>query len=448
MDAFRRLASFRIRAAFALAAILCTAAAASASDTLPRRGLLGVGTADAKGGGAAITAVLPSMPGEAAGLKAGDVVTSVDGTPVANTAEFLAKLRGPGGRAVDFVVTRAGTSMPLRAVLIEAPKENDPAVDTRYDAIEVDHSLRRILVTAPHGATGKHPAVLVVGGIGCYSVDIASNAQDAYMRLTHDLSRRGFVTLRLEKSGVGDSQGPPCPTVDYTAEAASYGVALDALRRDPLVDAAHVYVFGHSIGSIIGPRLAAEKHLAGVVVAEGVARPWIEYELENSRRQAVLGGDDPAAVDKELLLKEDCMHRLLVQKQPKSALLRDEPACADYTKYPAPDAYFQEIAPLNMAQAWMALSVPVLAIYGTADFVTDERDHQRIADIVNGVHPGNGRLVVIQGMDHYLVAAGSQRASFDRAVKGSGSPATYDPRFSAAVAAWLCEHERCLPASG
>lgn len=94
MDAFRRLASFRIRAAFALAAVLCTAAAASASDSLPRRGLLGVDTTDAKGGGAAITAVLPSTPGEAAGLKAGDVITSV-GTPVANTAEFLAKRAVP-----------------------------------------------------------------------------------------------------------------------------------------------------------------------------------------------------------------------------------------------------------------------------------------------------------------------------------------------------------------
>lgn len=90
----------------------------------------------------------------------------------------------------------------------------------------------------------------------------------------------------------------------------------------------------------------------------------------------------------------------------------------------------------------------MLAIYRTADFVTDERDHERIADIVNCVHAGNGRLVVIPGMDHDLVAAGSQRASFGRTVKGNGAPATYDPRFSAAVAGWLCEHERCLPASG
>jgi alpha-beta hydrolase superfamily lysophospholipase len=429
-------------------ATLVSITAAFASDTLPRRGLLGVSTADAKGGGVSVLGVLPSLPGEAAGIKPGDVITSVDGTPVANTAAFLSKLRRPGGRPVVLGIARGGTALELRAVLAEASKEHDPAVDTRYDSLEIDHSLRRTLVTAPHGATGKHPAVLIVGGIGCYSVDIASNAEDPYMRLTHDLSRRGFVTMRLEKSGVGDSQGPPCSTVDYTAEAASYGVAFDALRREPLVDPAHVYVFGHSIGSIIGPRLAAEKHAAGVVVAEGVARPWIEYELENSRRQAVLGGKTPAEVDTALLLKEACMHRLLVEKQPKSALLRDTPACADYTQYPAPDAYFQEIAPLNMAEPWTVLTVPVLAIYGTADFVTDERDHQRIVDIVNAAHPGNARLTVIAGMDHNLTPAGSQRASFDRTVKGNGAPATYDPRFTAAVAGWLCERERCTSPGG
>jgi hypothetical protein len=84
-----------------------------------------------------------------------------------------------------------------------------------------------------------------------------------------------------------------------------------------------------------------------------------------------------------------------------------------------------------MAQPWMDLSIPVLAVYGTGDFVTDERDHQRI---VNATHPGNARLTVIPGMDRNLTPAGSQRVSFDRTVKGSGARATYDPRFTAVVA--------------
>jgi uncharacterized protein len=198
-------------------------------DALPRRGLLGVSTVDAMGG-VRITAVIPSLPGDVVGLRPNDFIISVDGALVGTVAQFLTKLRRPGGQPVSLGIMRDGHRVTAHAVLSEAAKETDPVVDTRYDAVDVDHSLRRTLVTVPHGATGKHPAALIVGGIGCFSVDVASNIQDAYMRLTHDLTRRGFVTMRLEKSGVGDSQGPPCRSVDFVSEAASYGVAFDALR--------------------------------------------------------------------------------------------------------------------------------------------------------------------------------------------------------------------------
>jgi pimeloyl-ACP methyl ester carboxylesterase len=431
----------RVAAAVAFGALLC--AAAPPGDSLPRRGVLGVSAVD-RSGGVTIAAVIPALPGEAAGLRRDDVIASVDGAHVATVAEFLAKLRRPGGQPVSLGIVRGGSPMTVRVVLGETARETDPAVDTLYGAVDVDHSWRRTLVTVPHGATGKHPAVLVVGGIGCFSVDVASNAQDAYMRLTHDLSRRGFVTMRLEKSGVGDSQGPPCRSVDFLAESASYGVAFDALRNDSAVDPAHVYVVGHSIGSLIGPRLALQKPVAGLVVAEGVGVDWIEYELLNSRRQEALGGATPAEVDSALLLKELCMHRLLVEKQPRETLLRDQPACKDYIAYPTGDDYFRELVTLNVAEPWTKLSIPVLAVYGTADFVTDEADHRRIVDIVNGVHPGAATLDVIPGMDHNLVNAGSPKASLERSAKGG--PAPYDERFSTAVATWLCERERCAPA--
>ena len=439
---FWPLAFRRIAVAVGLGVVLC--AAAPVGDTLPRRGLLGVSAVDAVGG-VRINAVIPSLPGDLAGLRADDFIISVDDAPVGTVAQFLTKLRRPAGQHVSLGIMRDGKRRTVHALLTEAVKESDPAVDTRYDAVDVDHSLRRTLLTVPHGATGKHPAVLVVGGIGCFSVDIASNVQDVYMRLTHDLSRRGFVTMRLEKSGVGDSQGPPCRSVDFVSEAASYGVAFDALRNYPAVDPAHVYVVGHSIGSLIGPRLALQKPVAGLVVAEGVGVDWIEYELLNSRRQEMLGGATPAEVDHALLLKELCMHRLLVEKQPRDTVLRDRPECKDYIAYPTGDDYFRQLVTLNVVEPWTKLSIPVLAIYGTADFVTAEADHHRIVDVVNGVHPGSAKIVVIPGMDHYLVNAGTPQASLARSAKGSAAP--YDDRFSNAVVTWLCERENCTPRS-
>ena len=76
----------------------------------------------------------------------------------------------------------------------------------------------------------------VKGGIGCTSIDVATDPQDPYLRLAHDLGRRGVVVMRLEKSGVGDSQGPSCATTDFAAETRSDVAAFDALRQDPDVD--------------------------------------------------------------------------------------------------------------------------------------------------------------------------------------------------------------------
>lgn len=418
------------------------APATAVGPVLPRHGVLGVATGDAKGGGAAVLTVLPGSAGGAAGLQRGDVIASVDGTPVANNREFLAKLRRPAGEPVALGIVRAGSPSTVRAVLSPAADESDPLVDTRYDALTFEGTLRRTLVTVPHGSTGKHPALLFVGGIGCYSVDVATNPQDPYLRLSHDLSRRGFVTLRLEKSGLGDSQGPPCATVDYVTEAASYTAAYDALARDPAVDPKRIYVFGHSIGTVIAPRLALARATAGIIAAEGVGRGWIEYELINTRRQLALTGANPAEVDDAMLGKVRCIDRLLLQKEDEKTIERDEPDCAEHNVYPAPAAYFRQLAALDIAEPWMKLNLPVLAIYGSADFITDEADHRRIVDVVNGIHPGAAQLAVIDGMDHYLTPAGSQQASFQRVTK-THAPAPYDERFSAAVTQWLCAREHC-----
>jgi pimeloyl-ACP methyl ester carboxylesterase len=96
--------------------------------------------------------------------------------------------------------------------------------------------------------------------------------------------------MRVEKSGVGDSEGPPCASVDFESEMRGYAAALASLRENPRVNPARVYLFGHSIGSAIVPRLAAKQPVAGIIVAEAFGRNWIEYDLWNLRRQLVLEG--------------------------------------------------------------------------------------------------------------------------------------------------------------
>jgi pimeloyl-ACP methyl ester carboxylesterase len=353
----------------------------------------------------------------------------------------------PTGIPIPVEILRNGARATLSIVLDAAPNEDNDSVETLYQSVSVDGSLRRVLLTAPKWLNHPRPAILILGGIGCYSIDVATDLQDAYRRLAVDLGRAGFAVVRLEKSGMGDSQGPPCMTVDLLTEMHSYEIALHALQSEPHVDKGRIYLLGHSIGTLMAPRIAKRQRVAGIIIVNGLGRNWIEYELWTLRRQLQLGGESPSAVDAKLAMKEICMHQLLVEKQPEPEIEQALPECKVYNNYPASAIYMQQAAALNPAEPWAELSVPLLAIHGTADFVTDEADHVRIVEIVNSSHAGIATLKEIDGMDHHLDVAGTESEAYDLRVKRHSS-GPFDENLSHAILDWLCAREKCEVADG
>lgn len=419
---------------------------ASPAPSLPRHAVFGAGVAQA-GSSVCATFVVPNSPAASAGLRSGDTIRALNGARVSTVEQFLMAVHDLRvGQRVQVDVLRNGAAFRLEAVLAAARDESDPGVTTEYGEIAVDDTLRRTLLTIPQSFSSPAPAVLLMGGIGCYTVDAATNARDAYLRLTHDLAKAGFIAMRVEKSGVGDSHGPPCRNVDFEAEMRGYAVALGALQRDPRVDAARIYLLGHSIGTIIAPRLALGESVAGVIVLEAVGRDWPEYEIRNLRRDLELENETPAAVDLALVEKAECMQRLLFDYQDEDAIEHSLPSCRVHnTIYAAPAAYVQQVAHLNIIELWTKLKVPVLAIYGTSDFETEIADHQRIVAVVNAQRAGSATLVVINGMSHGLGRAATPQVAFRD--DNAGTAEAFDADVSAAIIAWLETAGRALPST-
>src|SRR6185436_19701388 len=105
--------------------------------------------------------------------------------------------------------------------------------------------MRRVIITRPRDER-RHPAVLLIGGIGCYSYDAGNDPDNPYRKMLSDLTRRGFVTMRVDKSGMGDSTGAPCAQVDMQNELAGYVAGLKMLKAKPYVDARRAFIVGHS----------------------------------------------------------------------------------------------------------------------------------------------------------------------------------------------------------
>lgn len=68
--------------------------------------------------GVLVTSVTPGSPAERAGVKAGDVITAVDGVSVARVADLQRQLlRQPGGREVSLTLVRDRKSLTVKATL-------------------------------------------------------------------------------------------------------------------------------------------------------------------------------------------------------------------------------------------------------------------------------------------------------------------------------------------
>jgi putative serine protease PepD len=86
---------------------------------------LGVSISDASTGGASVNCVVAGAPADTAGLKAGDVIIAVDGTPIENADALTANLaaRAPGDK-VTMTIARSGSTKSLSVTLGTRPSSS------------------------------------------------------------------------------------------------------------------------------------------------------------------------------------------------------------------------------------------------------------------------------------------------------------------------------------
>lgn len=386
---------------------------------LERRPWLGAAVSTLAGGGVRIDHMLEGSSAEAAELVVGDIILRLDGKEIPDVGRLLAAI---GEHRVGDRLNLEGRSemgvLARQVQLLPVPQEQSADFDILYESVSVPGSERRTVVTRPRGS-GQFPAVLFVGGIGCYPADSPTGVGDTYRQLMDRLTVAGFVTMRVEKSGVGDSTGPSCSQVDLNTEVSGYAAGLRDLAAKSYVDAAAVFIVGHSIGGVVGPMVAIEVSdevpVGGVVGISTVGRTWIDYEILNLRRHLVLSGTPTGEISERLKQKQLCMRELLVEGRSVKQITSSVPACVEDMQYPASIQYMRDLVKLDFPDLWQRLDRDALLIYGTSDYVTDRKEHLLLADAVNSVRPGSAKYREVAQMDHALTRIESQRESYDGA---------------------------------
>ena len=299
----------------------------------------------------------------------------------------------------------------LLLLAVSALAQNSPDVDTLYRTVQIDGAAYQAIITKPKD-NARHPAVFLIGGLGCYSLaDLKPG--DAYYELLYGLTRRGYVTMRVDKNGEGKSGGPPCdsPESDLQLAVRRSLAGLNALATYHFVDRDKIFIFAHSIGPLEGVFAAEKFPIRGFIAAETIGKTWMEYELENTRRQMLLLGRSYDEADREVRLAERCKHRFFIEKQTPEQVLKEMPDCKDsVSTFGVSYTYLQQIADINPAVEWKKVDVPVLVTYGSSDPTTSVEDGRYLVAMINSFHPGKATYMEFPGMGHGLDLSPSPRA--------------------------------------
>ena len=408
-------------------------AGGGAVDELPRRagalGIRGTWSTDEEPS-FVVDDVIAGSLAEQAGFRAGDRVLRLGGGPLSGVGAPFAGVRA--GEPMELEIL--GEDGIIRVASFIAPDDREVLEGSvvRYGSVAVPDGYRlRTIVTepidSPRAVAGRHPALLFVQGIYCSSIDRPRNVDAVDTRIVHAMARAGFVTMRVDKPGLGDSEGPDCSSIDFSTELAGFEAALRQLAAMPSVDPDRIYIFGHSMGGVMAPYLSAAVSVRGSIVYGTLVRTWFEYQLENSRWQMELAGYPDGLVNQAIAAEARLNAAVLVEKQtfgeawdrwpelrqvPQGTMVGPEHLATRHVRF------FHELQDLNLAEAWEKSQGAVLAIWGSHDFVCVREDHERIAAIVDRRSPGTGRFLELDRAGHAFTRHESIQAAMSAMGQG------------------------------
>lgn len=277
--------------------------------------------------------------------------------------------------------------------------------DVKFDGHEI--GLAGTL-TLPKLEAGKRaPGVLIIGSEGKGTRDgilVGSVKQPIYHQLAEHLAARGVAVLRYDKRCAGTSECKVATSMDDYIDDARR--AMEFLKKQPQVDPAKVFLFGHSEGGYIATTLGAHEDykLAGVILAASPGRTLGKLMRDLIQVQMAEAGKKPEEVIaylgkfdrlvKELLSgRQDFSSEKLDAKDPYDAML------IDLIKQREVTLSLLINDPLQIVNN---ISSPVLILQGKKDLQIKIKDAEYLEEALKRAGHKDATLVIFDDVDHLL----------------------------------------------
>ncbi len=307
----------------------------------------------------------------------------------------------PNGRLLRFLVPAQSldlvredlASVSSRVVTIARP--NDEAVKFGSNGVTLAGTISKPKTPA----SGRLPAVVLVSGSGAPDRDSVVSGIPIMGEIADALADAGFLVLRYDKRGSGQSGGRPgtASLIDY-AEDLRAAVRYLGDRKD--VDSKRIAVVGHSEGGAVA-LMAAEKdrRIAAVAVLAAYGVTGSELVLAQQRH----------LLDRMALTPEQRQERIDLQKKINDAVVSGKgldqlPA---NVRRQADNPEFQSLLANDPAKIVPRVKQPLLIVQGELDTQVEPSNADRLAQLAQTRKGKESTTDVIKvpGVNHLLVPA-------------------------------------------
>jgi uncharacterized protein len=264
-----------------------------------------------------------------------------------------------------------------------------------------DVNLKGTLLIPDQGKE-NYPAIVFLPGSGQLNRDGSTPKGKFKFNLYADLAELctalGFVTFRYDKRGVGESEGN-FHTAGLSDALNDGEAALDLLAAHPKVDQNKLIIAGHSEGCMVGTALNARRPVAGLILLSGGGET-LKEALDHQRQILFKELKEKKGIQGFIINKFNTIDKGEKQAQATYKKMIDSPKdvvrTLGFIKLPA--KYFREHFALNIEEALMKVTCPVLAINGAKDFQANPAKLKRVEELVQGEY----EIHVVENMDHGL----------------------------------------------
>ena len=294
------------------------------------------------------------------------------------------------GQSLD-VVREDIAAVSSRTVTISRP--NDERVTIPGNGFTLAGTISR---PASSSTATRLPAVVLVGGSGPTDRDSLVFGVPILGEIAGSLADAGFVTIRYDKRGVGQSGGraESATFADY-AEDARAAVRFLADRKD--VDPKRIAILGHSEGGLVALIAAdKEKRIAAVVL---IATPGM-------RGTDVILAQQQRALDRMKLSPEERQAKVDEQKKINEAVVSGNLSQLPANVRRAVDSgEAQSLFTADPEKLIKEVRQPILIVQGELDAQVESKNADLLEAMAKKRKNGAVDVVKVPGVNHLLTPA-------------------------------------------